>query len=167
MCSSTTERRPPRAAGSVLLEFALLLPLLVILVFGFAEIGRALHQQRLLTEAVLAGARYLSRAPDALDADCAPDAGWTAQAAAARAIIVFLDPSDPALPRPPRLPGLDAEGAVEFSSHRADAPGVTGCVVRVEAQVPFAAIFGDAVVPLLRLGRFDLTARTEERYIGD
>ena len=73
----------------------------------------------------------------------------------------------PAVGTTPRLPGLDDPEAVTFSCHRADAPGVSGCVVQVEAVVPFRALFGDAVVPLLDLGRFDLNARTEERYIGD
>ena len=147
-----------------MIEFAVLLPLLVIMVFGFAELGRALHQQRALTESVLAGARFLSRAPGAVTVACAPAASWPVQSARARLIVVYPDPADPVTPR---LPGLDADGAVTFTVHAASAPGVTGCVVRAEADVPFAAIFGDAVVPLLRLGRFDLTAETEERYIGD
>lgn len=148
----------------MLIEFAILLPLLVILVFGLAEIGRALHQQRTLTEAVLSGARYLARAPDALTPDCDPTAAWAAQEARARRIVIYADPDTAPVTR---LPGLAAAGAVSVSAHRATAPGVSACVIRVDAHAPFAAVFGDAVVPLLDLGRFDLAASAEERYIGD
>ena len=50
--------------GAAILEFALVLPLLVALVAGTVEIGRALLVQRQMSEATRAGARALARAAD-------------------------------------------------------------------------------------------------------
>lgn len=57
-------------SGAAILEFALVLPILIALVFGCFEIGRALLVQQAMEQAVRAGARYLARA---LDPDCAPN----------------------------------------------------------------------------------------------
>ena len=54
-------RRPAdghaRDRGSVAVEFALLLPLLLLLVFGIIDFGRALNAQITLTQAAREGAR--------------------------------------------------------------------------------------------------------------
>ena len=50
--------------GAAILEFALVLPLLIALVAGTVEIGRALLVQRQMSEATRAGARALARAAD-------------------------------------------------------------------------------------------------------
>lgn len=57
-------------SGAAILEFALVLPILVALVFGCFEIGRALLVQQAMEQAVRAGARYLARVPDP---DCVPN----------------------------------------------------------------------------------------------
>ena len=49
--------------GNAGVEFALLLPLLMILLFGGIEIGRVLHDYHVVNEAVRDAARYLSRVP--------------------------------------------------------------------------------------------------------
>jgi hypothetical protein len=46
--------------GAALVEFALVLPLLLLLSFLTTEFGRALYQYDILTKAVRDGARYLS-----------------------------------------------------------------------------------------------------------
>lgn len=51
------------ASGSAGAEFALILPMLVILLFGGAEAGHFVWTQHKLTEAVRDGARYASRLP--------------------------------------------------------------------------------------------------------
>ena len=50
--------------GAAILEFALVLPLLLALLAGGFELGRALLLQSALTEAVRGGTRYLARVPD-------------------------------------------------------------------------------------------------------
>lgn len=52
--------------GNAGVEFALILPVLTLLLFGSIEIGRALHDYHVVTESVRDGARYLSR----LSYDC-------------------------------------------------------------------------------------------------
>jgi len=56
--------------GNAGVEFALLLPLLGLLLFGGIEIGRALHDFHVVNESVRDAARYLSR----VDVNC-PSAG--------------------------------------------------------------------------------------------
>ena len=55
------KRRPaasePRERGSVAVEFALLLPILLLLVFGVVDVGRAISAQITLTQAAREGAR--------------------------------------------------------------------------------------------------------------
>lgn len=49
--------------GNAGTEFALILPLLALLLFGSIELGRALHDYHVVNETVRDAARYLSRAP--------------------------------------------------------------------------------------------------------
>ena len=52
-----TARNAPRDRGAAAVEFALLLPLLLLLVFGIIDFGRALNAQITLTQAAREGAR--------------------------------------------------------------------------------------------------------------
>ena len=56
-------------SGNAGAEFALLLPLLAVLLFGGIEIGRVLHDYHVVSESVRDAGRYMSRVP----ATCA---GW-------------------------------------------------------------------------------------------
>ncbi|MFD0934180.1 TadE/TadG family type IV pilus assembly protein, partial [Methylobacterium trifolii] len=59
--------------GAAILEFALVLPILLLLVGACFEIGRALLIYQSMTEAVRSGARTLARLPDPTCRDgCAP-----------------------------------------------------------------------------------------------
>lgn len=60
-------------AGSAILEFALVLPILFALLGGAFEIGRALLVRHVMIEAVRGGARSLARVPDpSCEVTCAP-----------------------------------------------------------------------------------------------
>lgn len=50
----------PRERGLAAVEFAILLPLVLLIMLATAELGRALYQYNTLTKAVRDGARYLS-----------------------------------------------------------------------------------------------------------
>jgi len=50
-------RNAPRDRGAAAVEFALLLPMLLLLVFGIIDFGRALNAQITLTQAAREGAR--------------------------------------------------------------------------------------------------------------
>jgi Flp pilus assembly protein TadG len=53
-------RRPRRRdhRGQALVEFALVLPILLLLIFGLVDLGRAIYAQNALSEAAREGARY-------------------------------------------------------------------------------------------------------------
>ena len=50
----------PRDRGSVAVEFALLLPVLLLIIFGVIDFGRAINAQITLTQAAREGARLAS-----------------------------------------------------------------------------------------------------------
>lgn len=54
-------RKANRESGTAAIEMALLLPLLVLLLFGVTEFGRAVYQYNALAKAVRDSARYLSQ----------------------------------------------------------------------------------------------------------
>jgi Flp pilus assembly protein TadG len=58
-------RWPGRDRGAAAVEFALLLPLLLILVFGIIDFGRMLNAQITITEAAREGARASALGTDA------------------------------------------------------------------------------------------------------
>lgn len=57
-------RLPRCTRGTSLIEMALVLPLLLVLLGGILEIGRALHHHQVLETSVRDAARYLARVPD-------------------------------------------------------------------------------------------------------
>ncbi len=57
---SGMNRTDRRQRGSALVEFAMVLPLLLVLVFGIFEIGRALHIQQTLVYSAHEGARLMA-----------------------------------------------------------------------------------------------------------
>lgn len=151
-----------------MLEFALVLPILVILVFGFVELGRALMQTNMLTKAVTTGARFVARAHGVVGNNCQAGAGWSDAVGDASCLVSHgATGSGGTCPGEVLLPGLDEDGAIEFTIRPQTTGAVDTCVVRVEAEADFAAIFGDSVVPLLQLGPIRLNAQAEERFIGE
>lgn len=71
-------------SGAAILEFALVLPIVLILLGGAFEIGRALLIREAMIGAVRSGASHLARVPDpSCDGPCAPGA--------ARAAALALD----------------------------------------------------------------------------
>lgn len=56
---------PAKQEGVAAIEFAILVPLMMLMVFGITEFGRAFYQYNTLTKSVRDGVRYLStQAPD-------------------------------------------------------------------------------------------------------
>ncbi len=147
-----------------MVEFAILLPLIVVLVFGITEFGRAIYQQNTLSKAVASGARYMSRASQAVDPDCSQGSVWGAATTNAANLVAFgrQSGSGTAL-----LPELGADD-VSFSLEQRSISGADdACVIVVTAAVPFQAIFGDTLVPFLDLEPVTLNATVEERYHGE
>jgi hypothetical protein len=77
-----------RQDGAALVEFALVLPLLLVLTFVTTEIGRALYQYNTLAKSVRDAARYLSLKKP----------GNTVAATQAKNLVVYGDLSNTGLP---------------------------------------------------------------------
>lgn len=84
--------RSKKSRGVALVEFALVLPFLLILLFITAEFGRALYQYNVLTKSVRDAVRFLSM-------DSAPGQNLDA----ARNIVVFGNPAGSGQPLAPGL----------------------------------------------------------------
>ncbi len=160
-----------RQAGVAMVEFAIILPLMIMLLFGITELGRALYQQNTLDKAVNTGARYLARMDGLVqitEDNCTPltQAEWDASTAVERAkelvaygsgttpLLPSLDETDVTIPLPEQRLVNKNDGSVNI------------CVIEVSARVPFVGYFGEIVVPFANLGSITLNAKTEERYIG-
>ena len=154
------ERKPARApnglgatlraarddeSGAAIIEFALLLPILILLVFGCFELGRALLVRQAMEGAVRAGARSLARVPDP---SCRPGCSL----GAARAVRLTVDQILANTGLPP--------GAVS-AEPAADAP--YGTVV-MEASVAFDVSFLDTAT---FRKRWDLNVRHQEQRVGE
>ena len=141
-----------------MVEFAIILPLLVLLVFGITELGRALYQWNTLTKAVHAGARYMARANnDAVTDTCGTGTNWGSYEAKAKNIIKYGSENTGADLLLPHLD--DSNITISVRSGGAAFPGA--CVIEVEAT---NVDFDWAVWAIPGI---TLTARTEERYIGE
>jgi Flp pilus assembly protein TadG len=95
--------RPARDRGAAAVEFALVLPLLLLLVFGLIDFGRALNAQITLTQAAREGARLAALGE--------PDAASRAQAAATGLGSVSVSAT---ICPPGASPGTDGEVQVSY-----------------------------------------------------
>ncbi|MCJ2082590.1 TadE/TadG family type IV pilus assembly protein [Methylobacterium sp. J-090] len=130
-------------SGAAILEFALLLPILVVLVYGCFEVGRALLVRQAMEGAVRAGARILAQVPDAAcEAGCPPGA--------ARAVRITESQILANTGLPP--------GAVT-AEPQPDPPAGT---VAMQASVAFDVMFPGPVP----LRRWTLKARHQEPHVG-
>lgn len=148
-----------------MVEFAVILPLLVILVFGITELGRAIYQQNTLSKAIEGGVRYLARSWETVDENCNTVGDWGTHSVNAQNIVVYGNEGGAGDPLIDTL----TPAQVSFSVV-ARVNGTTGedaCVVQGVATTPFDGAFGDQIVPLLDLGAITLNARSEERYVGE
>lgn len=145
-----------------MVELAILMPLLVIVVFGVIELGRALYQQQAITKAATAGARFMSRVYEGLNDDCSTNPEWTARVSDAQNLVVFGGGSNPI------IPGLSV-GDVSISAEERviPAPNDNVCVVVVTVESAFVGAFGTRLIPMTTIGTPTLNARAEEVYIGE
>lgn len=149
--------------GTAMIEFALVFPLLILLLFGFIEFGRLLYQQNEMTKALATGARFIARSPLALTADCLPGGAWTQIKAEAIELVVYGDGHN----GQPRIAGLDDAGAVDFTSKSNSVAGQTACVIQAEASTEFANTFSGIFLPFMGAESVSVNALNEERYIGN
>ena len=148
-----------------MVEFALILPLLIVLAFGISELGRALYQQNSLTRAMASGVRNLARSWDTVDENCTVLTGWNSAVARAKNLTIYGNELGEGRPVVEDL-SLD-QVVFNVTEKNNGSTGGSACVVDGSVQTPFNGVFGDQVVPLLNLGAITLNARSEERYVGE
>jgi Flp pilus assembly protein TadG len=86
-------RRPAGEGGAAAVEFALVLPLLLLVVFGIVDFGRMLNQQIMLTEAAREIARPVSLRQPPAEIAAATTAALTGFSGAAPAVSAPACPS--------------------------------------------------------------------------
>lgn len=156
-------------------ELAILLPLLVLLVFGITELGRALYQQNTLVKAIESGARYLGRVYEALDRDtCEPteEGDWELAKDRAWNLVVFGDENPGGTELLPFLAAnFSKDDDITVYKRTVEGTTVTACVIKIVAEVPFDTLFGaspECIAPYLCLDEpLKLHAAVEERWIGE
>lgn len=162
-----------RNSGAAMIELALILVPIILVLFATVEVGRALHHQNQLSEAVVAAGRYMARGFGVADSNCNKDlAEWAAVEARARNILVYGDATTSS--GDGIIPGINAGPPtvalnIDLKSTTPDAFGE--CVITASASLPYSTVLGlfentgtNGILPNFLL---QLNAATEERYIGE
>jgi len=144
--------------GTAVVETAIVLPVIMLLLFGLMEAGRALYQQHTLAKTVRDAARYLARVPLACPAT--GDANW----ATARSTAQHLAMTG-------QLTGGTAlvSGWTEASFTVADPAclnwsGRAVQMITVSANVPYQDL---GLLGYLGLGPMRLGASNQQVHIGE
>lgn len=149
--------------GVAMVEFAIVLPVLLMVFFGLVETGRALVLQHHLVRHVEAAARYLGRSYQGLNVDCSEAGNWSSASTAASQLAVYGSEAGGATPL---ITGMDSDDvAIEVTATAVPGYG-SACVVRVSASVAYPSIFG-TTIPILGIAQPTLRAASEERYVGE
>lgn len=114
---------PVRRRGAAAIEFAVVLPMLMLMLLGGADFGRCFHSAMAITNAARAGAEYGAMHPF----DASSQAGW--QAGVQQAAIDELSGS----------PLFDAGQLTVVANSITEADG--SCRVEVQVAYPFRTIF--------------------------
>jgi hypothetical protein len=159
-----------------MVELAIVIPLLVMVVFGITELGRAMYQLNTISKAAASGARYLARANGAVDVgyndagdveSCGQGTSWSAATAVASNLIVY---GNEAGDGEPRLPGMtiDFGSSPQLRTVTGEEIATAGCVISVSVHANFTTIFGaDRLIPFTTIGQITLTQTVQERFIGE
>lgn len=138
-------RRPLRQHGQALVEFALVLPIFLLLMFGIFDVGRAVFAYNAITNSAREAARLAI--VNQTTASIQQRAQDQSPGSAVTTCIVLLKP------------GLtSSDCAATPVASKCAAPPVVGCVASVEVRTTWAAItpiVGSVIGPL------SLTARSE------
>jgi hypothetical protein len=141
--------------GVSAVEFALCVPIALVLLVGLCEMGRAWAQNLALHKGVEAGVRFAAQSALRLSGSALASAENLVKRGT-------LDASAPLL-----LDKWNDGGArLTFTTRAFSTGGVSGQVVRAEAAVPYAPIF-PVSLPLLDFGEMRLSAAFEMVHVGN
>jgi hypothetical protein len=161
MMSKRFNRSGSGAAG---VEFALVLPLLVILAFGAVEMGRMLWHHEIITKSVRNGVRYLTRVPVTCTA---VGSGGTFSSADTDAAINLVKTGTTASGTPILEAYDSATFDIEVDCVDAAAAGLSGGtympIVRMTAEVPYSDFF----IGMIGLDDATFTVTHEELNVGE
>lgn len=159
----------PRGVSA--LEMALVLPLLLLMLGGVIELGRALHHHHVLETSVRDAVRYLSKVPDVGQAAATPCATTAGTAADTARYIAMYGTSRLMQGVPPLLPywteAAPQEVCITGPAPRTltDATGQTFTtdVIRMEVTVTYEDL---GLMGLIGLRDLTLRAAHEQIHIG-
>ena len=162
-------------SGAAGVEFALVLPLLVILAFGAIEMGWMIWQHEIITKGVRDGVRYLTRVP----VTCTSvGSGGTFSSADQQAAINLVKTGTTSSANPILRAYDSATFTIDVDCRDAASLGLAGGtyapVVRMTAEVPFDDFTGDAAdnfhsefLAILGIGDVTFTVIHEEVNVGE
>lgn len=158
-----------KMSGVAMVEFAIVAPLLILLLLGIIELGHAFYQHNTLTKSVAVGARYMARGYGNLSSGCVKQGSWNSAEAVAKNLIIY---GEVTAGTEGLLPNLNDSGktTITIDPVGSSAP----CVVNVNVTTDYSPIFGylfDGInLPFIgdiQFLDFDLVAASQERYIGE
>lgn len=145
-----------RKDGNASVEFAFMLPVLLLMMTGMLEVGRAYYQANTVEKGLRSGALYAARSVYPLDAPTIATAGNLVKTGT-------LDGSGPFL-----VDGWSSAGAgfsITTSSYSGTGPNPVP-VIRVEAVVPYVPIL-PGLMSFTGLGDINMRLSHEQAYIGN
>jgi len=154
------------------MEFALVLPLLLVLLGGMLELSRAIYQYHVIAKGVQDAARFLSRRDEIVESGtCPPGGDWSTAEGLAKTLALkgTLDGSADYVLAHWDDPNTitvsvrcEAAGSMVSPLNPA-APGTALPVIEVSASVPFNDI---GLLGFLGLNAFSINATHSEMGIG-
>jgi Flp pilus assembly protein TadG len=118
-----------RERGAAMVEFAIVLPMMMLLIFGVAELGRAFMQYNILNKAVRDGIRHAAQfAPKGTAGSIYIDA---ALASETKNLVVYGNSS-----------GTGNAVLEDFSTDQVSVTDAGGASVRVDASYPYQPMLG-------------------------
>lgn len=140
--------------GNAVVEFALVMPFLLLLFSGLTEYGRAYFQANAIEKGLRAATLYAARAETPLSAADTVIAENILKTGTADGSGAFL------------VSGWASAGAAyTITTSDYDLDGVAVPVIRIEANVPFDPLVPE-MVALVGLDDFTITLAHEQAYVG-
>lgn len=144
--------------GTAIVEAAIVLPVMILLLFGLIEIGRALMEHHTLTRSVRDAARYVARVP--LLCPATDDPTWSGVKSIARNLALTGQRTGGT----PLVPSWTTAAFSVADPVCEDWSGRPVQVITVNASVPYQDL---GFLTLLGLSGFTLGASNQQPHVGE